>query len=152
LYDSDTKLTRFGARDYDAEIGRWTSKDPIRFSGGDTNLYGYVFNDPVNFIDSDGKTPACLLLGEAGFSVAGPAGFVVGFTIGVVGGQELINIFAKGQKGKEKVKLTPEERARLEDELKRPNLSPKDRRKIKNKLKPDEKSRGDRQTGKDFVD
>jgi len=51
IYDRDTKLTRFGARDYDAVTGRWTSKDPIRFAGGDTNLYGYVLNDPVNFVD-----------------------------------------------------------------------------------------------------
>jgi RHS repeat-associated protein len=51
LYDRDTKLVRFGARDYDAETGRWTAKDPILFDGGDTNLYGYVLNDPVNFID-----------------------------------------------------------------------------------------------------
>jgi RHS repeat-associated protein len=54
LYDQHTKLTRFGARDYDAETGRWTAKDPIRFKGGDVNLYGYVLNDPVNFIDSWG--------------------------------------------------------------------------------------------------
>ena len=51
LYDSDTKLTRFGARDYDAETGRWTVKDPIKFVGGDSNLFGYVFNDPINFFD-----------------------------------------------------------------------------------------------------
>jgi RHS repeat-associated protein len=38
LYDQHTKLTRFGARDYDAETGRWTAKDPIRFNGGDTLL------------------------------------------------------------------------------------------------------------------
>ncbi|NJD69194.1 MAG: RHS repeat-associated core domain-containing protein, partial [candidate division NC10 bacterium] len=54
LYDPDTGLVRFGARDYDAETGRWTTKDPIRFSGGDTNLYGYVVNDPVNETDPFG--------------------------------------------------------------------------------------------------
>jgi RHS repeat-associated protein len=55
LYDVDTKLCRFGARDYDAGIGRWLSKDPILFGGGDTNLYGYVMQDPVNYIDPEGK-------------------------------------------------------------------------------------------------
>jgi len=54
IYDADTKLTRFGARDYDVETGRWTAKDPIEFAGGDTNLYGYVLGDPVNFIDRNG--------------------------------------------------------------------------------------------------
>ncbi|MDQ7074669.1 MAG: RHS repeat-associated core domain-containing protein [Gammaproteobacteria bacterium] len=54
IYDHDTQLTRFGARDYDAWSGRWTNKDPIRFGGGDANLYGYVLGDPVGFIDPDG--------------------------------------------------------------------------------------------------
>ncbi|MET1257469.1 RHS repeat domain-containing protein, partial [Aliikangiella maris] len=54
IYDRDTGLTRFGARDYDASIGRWTSKDPIRFAGGDSNIYGYVFSDPINLIDPNG--------------------------------------------------------------------------------------------------
>lgn len=50
LYDRDTKLTRFGERDYDAEIGRWTSKDPIQLAAG-PNLYVYVANDPINWSD-----------------------------------------------------------------------------------------------------
>lgn len=57
LYDQDTKLVRFGARDYDPETGRWTSKDPILFAGKMANLYGYSFNDPVNFIDPSGFAP-----------------------------------------------------------------------------------------------
>ncbi len=55
LYNRDTGLTRFGARDYDAEIGRWTAKDPILFQGDGTNLYGYAINDSINFIDPNGK-------------------------------------------------------------------------------------------------
>jgi RHS repeat-associated protein len=54
LYDVDTGLFRFGARDYDAGVGRWTSKDPILFAGWDANLYGYVANDLVNWIDPYG--------------------------------------------------------------------------------------------------
>ncbi len=51
LHDSDTGLVRFGYRDYDPETGRWTAKDPILFAGGDTDLYGYCVNDPVNLVD-----------------------------------------------------------------------------------------------------
>ncbi len=55
LRDADTGLVRFGYRDYDPETGRWTAKDPIGFAGGDTDLYGYCLNDPVNFVDPLGK-------------------------------------------------------------------------------------------------
>jgi RHS repeat-associated protein len=51
LYDQDTDFVRFGYRDYNPDIGRWTAKDPIAFAGGDTDLYGYVLNDPVNAVD-----------------------------------------------------------------------------------------------------
>ncbi len=54
LYDPDTNLVQFGFRDYDPEVGRFTNKDPIRFAGQDTNLYGYVLNDPINFTDQLG--------------------------------------------------------------------------------------------------
>jgi len=35
-------------------VGRWISKDPIRFDGGQPNLYVYVGNDPVNTTDPNG--------------------------------------------------------------------------------------------------
>lgn len=69
LYDADTGLVRFGARDYDPQTGRWTSKDPIRFAAGDSNLYGYVPGDPVNFIDPTGEY-AQVILGRALFGAA----------------------------------------------------------------------------------
>jgi RHS repeat-associated protein len=56
LYDRDTGLVRFGARDYDAVAGRWTAKDPIGFSGKSLNLYAYVDSNPLNFIDPSGLT------------------------------------------------------------------------------------------------
>jgi len=46
MLDEATGLVRFGARDYDPGVGRWTSKDPIRTAGG-MNLYAYVDGDPV---------------------------------------------------------------------------------------------------------
>jgi RHS repeat-associated protein len=58
LYDAQTRLTRFGARDYDPIAARWTTKDPIRFRGGTANLYGYTFGDPVNLIDVSGRIAA----------------------------------------------------------------------------------------------
>ena len=54
LYDPETGLVRFGARDYDADAGRWTAPDPLGFSGGDANLYAYVGGDPVNAVDPVG--------------------------------------------------------------------------------------------------
>ncbi|HTG37077.1 MAG TPA: DNRLRE domain-containing protein [Thermoanaerobaculia bacterium] len=54
LYDRQTGLVRFGARDYDPATGRWTAKDPIRFAGGGTNLFGYAISDPINLVDPSG--------------------------------------------------------------------------------------------------
>ena len=61
LADPATGLVRFGARDYDPEVGRWTAKDPIGFAGGDSNLYAYVAGDPINGIDPTGLLVDTLL-------------------------------------------------------------------------------------------
>ena len=66
LHDKDTGLIRFGYRDYDPTIGRWTAKDPIDFSGGDVNLFGYVAADPVSWIDPSGKIAAQVIGGIVG--------------------------------------------------------------------------------------
>ena len=57
LYDADTGLVRFGARDYDAETGRWTAKDPLGLGGG-TNAYAYAAGQPVDRVDPDGLLSA----------------------------------------------------------------------------------------------
>jgi RHS repeat-associated protein len=68
LYDKDTKLVRFGARDYNPETGRWTVKDPIGFAGGNANLYAYVANDPVNSSDPTGLAAPLLVFDEKKFA------------------------------------------------------------------------------------
>ncbi len=94
LYDPDTGLVRFGARDYDPVVGRWISKDPILFRGRQANLYVYVNNDPVNRRDARGLTdwgplgghccntspaPEMCLVGDGQSKTLGP-GECTGFT------------------------------------------------------------------------
>ncbi|QTA84136.1 RHS repeat domain-containing protein [Desulfonema magnum] len=69
LHDKDTGLVRFGHRDYDPEIGRWTAKDPIGFGGGDTDLYGYCLSDSVNLIDPEGMSHWLIRLTEKSYKI-----------------------------------------------------------------------------------
>ena len=54
LSDPDTDLVEFGCRWYDAETGRWFSKDPVLLDGG-WNVYAFCANDPVNLTDPSGE-------------------------------------------------------------------------------------------------
>ncbi len=63
LYDRDTGLVRFGARDYDPGVGRWTSKDITGVSPGGFNAYEYANDDPQDNIDLNGpdsEDPQCV--------------------------------------------------------------------------------------------
>ena len=64
LPDELTGLVHFGFRDYDPAAGRWTSRDPALFGGGQGNLYVYAGNDPVAMRDPTGLSAFC-----ANFSV-----------------------------------------------------------------------------------
>jgi RHS repeat-associated protein len=81
LYDDQTGLVRFGARDYDAEAGRWTAKDPIGFVGGDLNLFAYVGNDPLTYVDASGRDR--LREDEVRDAADLAAGFVPGVSTGL---------------------------------------------------------------------
>jgi RHS repeat-associated protein len=56
--DSETKLYYYRARYYDPLFGRFLSEDPVRFETGN-NFYRYVFNDPIDLVDSEGLRPCC---------------------------------------------------------------------------------------------
>jgi len=56
-YDEETTLYYYRARYYDPNAGRFLTKDPIGFAGGDVNLYRMVVNNPVNYRDPLGLWP-----------------------------------------------------------------------------------------------
>ncbi len=51
--DAETGWVFFGRRYYDPEVGRWTTTDPLWFEDG-PNLYAYVQNNPIIFVDPNG--------------------------------------------------------------------------------------------------
>jgi RHS repeat-associated protein len=52
-YDTATGLYNYGYRDYQPEVARFTTVDPVRDG---TNWFAYVNNDPVNWVDPWGLT------------------------------------------------------------------------------------------------
>jgi RHS repeat-associated protein len=81
LYDPDTGLTHFGAREYDAETGSFTRPDPSGFAAGE-NRYAYAGGDPVNFVDPDGNFIQAVIIGAA---VAGAEGALENYVAEGVG-------------------------------------------------------------------
>ena len=65
----ETGFVQFLHRWYDAQTGKWLSRDPIGVEGG-VNLYAYTDNNPVNRVDPAGlcHTPKAKPLPEADLS------------------------------------------------------------------------------------
>jgi RHS repeat-associated protein len=84
-YDEETGLYYFRARYYDARVGRFITQDPIGLAGGDVNLYSYVGNNPIKFIDPFGLLN---IIGGVGGSAVGITGIEgsAGFVINTSGG------------------------------------------------------------------
>jgi len=94
LYDTTTGATKFGARYYYPNTGRFTQPDP---SGQEQNPYSYAGNNPINYRDPNGLSfgdflaGAGLVLGVAALftlpeaSLAASLIIVGGFEVGVIG-------------------------------------------------------------------
>ncbi len=67
IEDPVTGLVRFGYRDYELAVGRWTARDPSFFAGSPFNLYMYAANDPVSLRDPTGL----VCVGASGYAGIG---------------------------------------------------------------------------------
>lgn len=55
VWDADTGLVRFGARDYDPRVGRWTAKDPLGFDAPALKFYDSAAANPISARDPFGQ-------------------------------------------------------------------------------------------------
>jgi RHS repeat-associated protein len=53
-FNIESGNSNFGYRDYNSEMIRWISKDPIEFLNGEYNMYITNLNNPINNIDFNG--------------------------------------------------------------------------------------------------
>lgn len=84
------------ARYYDPDVGRFISEDPIGFEGGDVNLFAYVLNNPLNFIDPEGTMGPAPFLAIAAVKGGGAAIATGGF----LAAKAIANVISGGEVNK----------------------------------------------------
>ena len=55
--DSETGLYYYGARYYDPKVSLWLNVDPLAEKYPHVSPYTYTLNNPIKFIDPDGRAP-----------------------------------------------------------------------------------------------
>jgi RHS repeat-associated protein len=92
LYDKESGLHQNYFRDYDPILGRYIESDPIGLEGG-LNTYGYVYQNPVRFIDPDGRLVMLLALPSIGSAIKTGIGLLAGgLIVGQLGGSQMAGL------------------------------------------------------------
>ena len=88
--EDGTGLMYYRARYYHPRLQRFISEDPIGFAGGDANLYGYVRENPLYYIDPSGECPWCVAALLGGLTDLGVQLIMNGGQIGCVDWRETL--------------------------------------------------------------
>jgi len=63
--DMGINLYDYGARWYDAAVGRWTSVDPLAEKYAGWSTYSYTFSNPIRYVDPNGMAPEDIIFYNA---------------------------------------------------------------------------------------
>ncbi|MEQ8846533.1 RHS repeat-associated core domain-containing protein [Botrimarina sp.] len=83
-FDETSGTHDFRARRYDPDLGRFLTEDPAGLAAGDANLYRYVSNSAVNYVDPTGLVQAGNPLDALAGGYAGGIGAIAARPTGIL--------------------------------------------------------------------